>query len=312
MIINRKHVYENVLDIPQGRVGVHSIIHHQHPAGQEFPLVSGRTALLGGHRGKPVRFDHATRWHELHGPTGTWMTDLPIEQAQIDRELTPIRAGRVLVGGLGLGYAATVLARRTRIFKIVVVEQSQDVIDLVAPHLKHTGAVVDVVHADLFEYLQAPSAGPFDWAYYDIWQGDGETTFFRVLCPLVAMSGGVVRRPPISWNESVMRGQLFMSLMTRIALGKPDAEQWPGARTWLELAERRGNVWHDWTVPFFQWITQKNPSEPLIEDMRVLYAGRIGSYGFPELWKIMTGVPVPDDIVPRTPRVPDAEAMIEA
>lgn len=99
------------LALPAARIGEYAIEHVEAPAGHVFNLSTARTAMIGGQPHLTVSFDEPSRWHRLVGPTGVWMSDLPIEQQQHDTLLKPIRGARtVLVGGLGLGYAVTQLA----------------------------------------------------------------------------------------------------------------------------------------------------------------------------------------------------------
>lgn len=288
MYIKGKQHFYPALSIPEGQRGEYAIKHLDYPAGHTFSLANGRTAIMGGHRGAPVSFNYSTRWHQLSGPTGVWMTDLPIEQVQHDRELAPIRGGRVLVGGLGLGYAATILAQRLRVKEVVVVEISQEVIDLVADHMPPK---IKIVQADLFEYLKTPTAGTFDWAFYDIWQSDGESTFFQTVLPLCRLSHERVRHEPICWNESVMRGQLYFSIQGRLLQVR---EAIPSNLSLDALCEPRENIWWDWTVPFFQWFRGARPSDIELEERMAFYARCYGRRMFPHLWRIFTGVTVPD------------------
>src|SRR3989304_2866215 len=105
----RKPVYDNVLSIPAGTRGAFAVEHVEHPAGHRFSLATSRTAIMGGHTGGGMTYDRPTTWRRLTEGGRIWMSDYPIEQAQHDRALAGIRRGRVLVGGHGLGYAATVL-----------------------------------------------------------------------------------------------------------------------------------------------------------------------------------------------------------
>ena len=79
---------------------------------------------------------HQTTWHTLsEGDDGVWMTDLPIEQFQADNMLYEKVYGTVLIGGLGLGYAAQLIASQPQVNRIIVIDKSQDVVDLVWKHL---------------------------------------------------------------------------------------------------------------------------------------------------------------------------------
>jgi len=290
-----KHQIHPILPpIPAAESGEYAIVQDPKPPGATFWLASDRTVIFGGHKGGSLSFPEPTVWHKLTGPAGVWMTDLPIEQIQMLNEIKPIRAGRVLVGGLGLGIVARWLANRPKITEVVVVEISKDVVNLVGPSVQHPK--ITVVNADIFDYLDTV-VRPFRWAYYDIWQDDGEWTFFETVCPLLKESTHRVVNKPICWNESVMRGQLMFSLQSRgrFAMVKmtptdvgeapfpmKSAEEIEGA--WEDLATEKDSIFWDWQVPFWRacrerWIREgrSNPfawmqSKRLLELMNMYLA----------------------------------------
>jgi len=302
----KRRQYEGVLSIPEGRSGRFAIRHVTKPPGC-LPIANARTAIIGGHETGNVHYDRETRWHQLHEKgVGTWMTDLPIEQAWHDRELARVRSGSVLVGGLGLGYAALILARRPRVTRAVVVEKSRHVIALVEPALRASlGALapkLEVVHADLFEYLKARNehrlrsgaygyAGQteFGWAFYDIWMSDGEGTFFDVVLPLIKGSLGVVKRQPICWNEDVMRGQLRFSIESQLAFKRLAPNDGPSIEE-LSTPMPAGPYakWHNWFVPFFEWVRLTNPSDNSLITGAAFYSRFYGSWGWPACWSDFT------------------------
>ena len=277
---NGKHVYAGVLDIPEGTSGAVSIKHEIKPAGK-IPLHNMRTALFG-QKGGHVSYDHPTRWHNLvEEDHGLWMTDLPIEQRQHDEESKTAR-GHVLVGGLGLGYIVAALSARKQVKSITVVERSEDVIKLVQPHLRLFRDIpVDVVNADLFEFLKTDTRS-FTWAFYDIWQFDGEITFHSVVVPLRKLSEGKVDRV-VCWNEDIMRGQLLMALRSRLLYVSgdiPDAFKEKGPdikRLTTKLPDTEQNIWVNWSVPFFRWYHVTKPSIDLANQVSEIYAMAYGT-----------------------------------
>ena len=295
MRVNGKRLFHDVLLIPEGTSGKVHVRHIERPAGAKLPLVNFRCGFIGGQKPpkKEVRYSFPTIWHELsEDDQGVWVTDMPIEQEQHDTLLSRVRHGRVLVGGLGLGYATTVLATRPGITQIVVVEKSPDVIRLVADatakHLGDDARKVVFAEADLFEYLQRflPESRPFDWAFYDIWQSDSESTFHRIVCPLLTLSRGKVRKRPICWNEDVMRGQLMMNLRNRILLTSEEGQRaWPNAaRPREEFAEIHGNVYMDWTAPFFRWFLVSKAEGERLDFAAQSYVSAYGTEVFDMVW----------------------------
>jgi len=73
-------------------------------------------------------------------------------------------SGDVLVTGLGIGMVASALAKKNNVRSITVIEASEDVINLVAPHLE--SEKITVIHADAFKYEPDKH---FDFAWHDIW-----------------------------------------------------------------------------------------------------------------------------------------------
>lgn len=210
------------LRIPEGKSGKFEIKHRVYPAGSMFRTASARTAIFGKHECVKVVIDGPVIVHELRESGGVWMTDLPIEQAQIDPALEPMR-GNVLVGGLGLGYAAQTLALKPSVDQVTVIERSPEVIDLVAEHLRGGKTKkrnkIRVIEADLHVWLRENPQLRFDWAFYDIWAPDGERVLFDHVLPLRELSRGIVPDENVRcWNEDVMRGQLFVQLVSRLQM----------------------------------------------------------------------------------------------
>lgn len=210
------------------------------------------------------------------------MTDMPIEQAQIDPMLDPMR-GRVLVGGLGLGYAAQVLARKPSCREIVVIEKSPEVIELVGRHIKGTGKrKVRIVQADLHEWLVQNQHERFDWAFYDIWAPDGERTFHEHVVPLRAKTGEICDPEHVRcWNEDVMRGQILTHGIAMLM-----AVLTPALGIELSLdkcCETSPGKWHQSSnalVPFFRALRDdKIPQD--VRLARLELADFVGNYGIP-------------------------------
>lgn len=253
-------VWNPVMSIPEGKVNDYEVEHMTVPANSPLSTASMRTVLLGGHENEPVVYQHETTWHRLTYDGGVWMTDLPIEQAQHDTHLEHF-CGKVLVGGLGLGYAVNTLLKRKEIEKVVVVEKADEVIQLVAPHIwdfwSHGKDRYEVVHADLFDYL-ADDKEQYDFGFYDLWQSDSESTFHEFIPRLRELSGNVDN--VVCWNEDIMRGQLFNNLQHKMMMisnkdlfSKLDSAQ----LTIDQLCEKdngAGSIWINWAVPFFTAI----------------------------------------------------------
>lgn len=279
------------LSIPERKVGEYAIEHFTIPAGGKVMMNNFRNQMFAAQRGPNfLVYDHLTTWHRLIGPTGTWMTDLPIEHRQMIECLKGMK-GRVLVGGLGLGLAASLLAKRKTVKEVVVVEISPEVVELVKDS---TPPKVTIHCKDLFKYLKNCPEDRFDYAFFDIWQSDGEETFFQTVVPLIQLSMGKIKNPPVCWNSEVMRGQLLNSIQTRLLFLKPEAkEMFKEQSEFLKknpLCQTRGSIWHDWSVPYFAWYQQTQPNEYKAAYMAQLYCTIYGNWNWEEIWKIAGGV----------------------
>ena len=287
MKTNNQIWYAGALDIPAGKSGEVEIEHVIRPAGTKLTSGNFRTAMYG-QKSKTIVFPTETRWHRLNEESyGTWMTDDPIEQRQAD-ELVVGAHGRVLVGGLGLGYAVVALSTKPRVREIVVVERSADIIALVwqatVARVRTLNPRVDlhVQHEDLHDAMNQLHAGvtselAFDWALFDIWQLDNEGTFHDTVVPLLRAARDRIGKV-VCWNEDVMRGQLRMGLHSRMqwlriqdafkaakATGGPVPEGFETMDAFADtidldkLATRRGSIYTDWAVPFWRWYRAARP-----------------------------------------------------
>lgn len=295
--------WEGIVQIPEGQSGDHLIEHFTRPAGP-VERSNLRTAFIGGQADKPVFFDRETTWHRLSYSGGVWMTDLPIEQQQHDNELKGVTHGSVLIGGLGVGYAVNILAARPDIKRIVVVELSQDVINLVGDHIKDPEGKVEIVQADLMDFVKVNTES-FDFAFYDIWQSDAEETFFNVVLPLrmhswLFIDHSWMRQQGIDdqiicWNENVMRGQLLNSLrgawmMAR--LPQPESSKLKKFNMSLERCAEpmkgMGEEFWNWRCPFFKELIRRPRSDEEAFELMSAYCARYGRQEFDEWWEEIT------------------------
>lgn len=273
MIIKSKRVYEGVLDIPAGKSGPVSIEHEVKPAGAPVVISNMRLAMFGQRSSPPLVFDHATRWHRLvEKRYGLWMTDLPIEQRQHDDALIGYK-GRVLVGGLGVGYAVTAIAKKAHVDRVVVVERSKHIAKLVWDHTRHADKG-ELVVMDLFTYLR-DTTEKFDRAFFDIWQGDGEHVFHSVVVPLRRLAVGKVARVDC-WNEDIMRGQLLMGMTSRVMMlnHSPQVQpiHAPSIDQLCDGATGPGAIYVNWALPFYRWYRRERPDMTYALDKARLYA----------------------------------------
>lgn len=94
------------------------------------------------------------------------MTDTAFEKATAFEFLQRAQ-GSVLITGLGLGVILPPLCSNKRVKKILVIEKSQDVIDLVWPTFESAYSKLHVKCADAFDWH--PGKERFDTIWFDIW-----------------------------------------------------------------------------------------------------------------------------------------------
>ena len=99
------------------------------------------------------------------------MSDTSMEHAT-NTEVIRRAQGSVLVAGLGLGMILIPMARKPEVKSILVIEQSQDVVDLVWSQIQKAlgkdALKVTVVCADIFQW-PIPKGAKWDVVYFDIW-----------------------------------------------------------------------------------------------------------------------------------------------
>ena len=75
-------------------------------------------------------------------------------------------SGSVLINGLGLGICVVEALKNPNITDITVIEIEQDVIDLIAPHIKDER--LSIIHHDCFTY-KPPKDKRYQVVWHDIW-----------------------------------------------------------------------------------------------------------------------------------------------
>jgi hypothetical protein len=132
---------------------------------EENPLYNLRATRNGGSMfwvadGKYVR---------LHVGNELMMSDTRMERTS-NYEFCYYAHGRVLIAGLGIGLILHNLRDKIQkgdITEILVIEKSQDVIDIVAPYFLDIPQI-KIFQGDVFEWKPAPGE-KFNTLYFDIW-----------------------------------------------------------------------------------------------------------------------------------------------
>lgn len=217
MIINK---FFSDLSIPEGTCGDYSIKHEIINPGTELAVVSPRDAMFQGRKTVSIKTDQIRTIHKLieigkndKGKTSScvaWMTDFPYEVFSHHEDIDGF-SGKILLGGLGLGVAVSILEKNKNVTEITVIDQCSALQKLVWPYLKieKTKLIID----DLFEYLKKCTE-KYDFAYYDIWAPSGEFIHEQFVLPLRRLSHNIVDMSNLKcWEEETMLGQIKFSLL---------------------------------------------------------------------------------------------------
>jgi len=128
-------------------------------------LENNKTVLL---------INHNFKLYDDNGNKGSfsWMLNRKVEEnAQHSRAQGSY--GRVLMGGLGIGYDAFMLSYDPNVTSIVIVEKEKEVIDLVKKYITHPK--INIIHDRILHYMQTTKE-IFDTTYFDIFP-DSPTLF---------------------------------------------------------------------------------------------------------------------------------------
>lgn len=210
--------YLSPIRIPAKKKGNWRIEHEWVMAGDSIPVINTRTALFTGKQPLAIQYDVPMKYHYLKYKGMTVMSDHPQEQFDHEEAVEKMK-GRVLIGGLGLGYISRMLDKKPEITEIVVVEKTKTVIDLVWRHLGLRKATI--IQEDLYKYLaRIRNQERFDYVYLDIWSDESEGTLYDTVLPLRRLSQPLVKSETriICWKEEVMRSQVKWSLDNKVRI----------------------------------------------------------------------------------------------
>jgi len=124
-----------------------------------------RCAMNGNNRGVTAG-TYTKLQHE--NSSSPMMSDTPAEMRD---HWEPVNEAKdwCLIAGLGLGMVAEAMLRKTEVFKVTVIEISEDIIELVAPTLEERwGDRIEIIHADIFEW-KPPKGQRYGACWFDIW-----------------------------------------------------------------------------------------------------------------------------------------------
>lgn len=147
--------------VPEGKKGIAEVQHYE-VTEQEARFGNMRAAI----RGRAFEMVRPGEYCKLLLHGGLVMSDTDMEW-RTNLPFLKAARGRVLIGGLGLGFVVVPLLRKKEVETVTVVEKYQDVIDLVLPHIAQP--TLTVKQGDVHTYRSQLNGDKFDCIYFDIW-----------------------------------------------------------------------------------------------------------------------------------------------
>lgn len=159
--------FPNMSDfIPEGEKG-NARIKHLTIGRQEHKYTLLRAVVTGG-RDAPISQGSYT---QLFVGSSMVMSDTQMERRS-NYGVVHNAKGDVLIAGLGVGMILLPILADEEVRTVTVIELSQDVIDLVEPHIRKASGdnagKLKVICADIFEWTP-PKGQKWDCLYFDIW-----------------------------------------------------------------------------------------------------------------------------------------------
>jgi hypothetical protein len=199
------------VSLPEGKEGNVEV---KHTLRKNFEIVSTRETLLTGKEPLSVQLAEPITVHLLFEDNLLWIADWPIEVRQHREALERMRPrGHVLVGGLGLGIMACLLAEHPEVEHVTAVEIAPEVSRLCNPHRSN----VEIITMDLRDYLRSLDEWEFDSAFIDIWRDTSEGAWWEEVLPIRRIIGKQfgpwVGGDVQYWAEDIMLGQVGKRLL---------------------------------------------------------------------------------------------------
>ncbi len=124
-------------------------------------------------RGRGIKPGTYTRLVRGQGAAGSFNATVVMSDtsAEINDHYDPVREshGICLIHGLGLGIVAEACLRKDEVEKVIVIEKSEEVIELIGSYLEDKwGERIEIIQADCLEW-EPPKGVRFGMVWHDIW-----------------------------------------------------------------------------------------------------------------------------------------------
>ena len=135
------------------------------------------------------------KWHQ-------WMVDDPPHWRAMEIYAEQSE-GNILCAGLGLGLILHALAKNDKVKRIVCVEISQDVIDLMSPNVASLSKV-EIIKADFYQFVELdPHPEMWGGMIVDLWVASEKTKmgiYYHEVLPFAAHLGFKYQTTPITFH----------------------------------------------------------------------------------------------------------------
>jgi len=192
--------------VPEGERGEAKVAHFEvDEKASRFTSIRAAVNMRSGEYVPPGRYARLVVGGDL------MMSDTQMEQ---DTNSCAVHAanGDVLIAGMGLGVMLIPTCRKPEVTKVLVVEKSKDVIDLVGPHVRRflgkDAEKLTIVQGDIFDF-KPPKGQMWDTIWWDVWPTvcednlDGLSTLKRRFCK--RLNKGNPRCWMGAWEEDSLR-----------------------------------------------------------------------------------------------------------
>jgi len=198
-----KLLKKSILNLSERKIGKYEVKVEIIPSGKEMIVVSTRNWLMMGYKPLKVSYINSRPLYKLlRNGTELLMSDSPQEMF-LQYEAYKGAKGKVLVGGLGLGLYASMIALKPEVTEVAVVEIDKDVIKLCNPKNKK----IKVINEDILKFIKETKE-KFDYIYIDTYYSTGCTEYIHTVLPLRKILKERFPKTPASfWGEEEMESQ---------------------------------------------------------------------------------------------------------
>lgn len=202
-----KLLMSSKINLTERKVAKYQIKINVIPPGESITVVSYRNYFMMGYKPLKIVYDTIRIIYQLKDGEGLLMSDSPQEMF-LQYESYKSAKGKVLVGGLGIGLYATMIANKPNVTEVVVVEIEKDIIKLCSPNpCSPEYKKIRIINDDIWKFLESTKE-KFDYIYIDIHYSTGAMEYMHTVLPMRKILKRRFSNTPTSfWGEDEMKAQ---------------------------------------------------------------------------------------------------------